>query len=348
MNPTPNPTMPDQTPDETPDQTPVGERAADATVAGQPASNERAAGPTSPGPETNPSPENSPASEIHPSRESTRDSWLRRIGIGLTATVAMLVAAFGSLPMLLIPGLPVPNSGVTPATAATMTIAGILNSLVALGLVWLLTKLWRRDSVAGAGFRFPARGLAYGLLATVIGIAVTMAGRMLAVPLGVGEQVTPDPGQVMPALVPLIIWTLSRALLLQGFPEELLLRGFLMRQLSLGGLRPVPTIAVSSVFFMVPHLLSSGGQVTVADHLAYLLPPLGFAVLGGALACLWRSLWPAVGIHTGFHLASPLTELLPVVRTGAATDVVLGLFYLLVSIPVLVAVARRKDAVVEL
>ena len=100
------------------------------------------------------------------------------------------------------------------------------------------------------------------------------------------------------AVILYVIDRIRAAFLQQGFPEELVWRGWLFT--SLGGTRAAGIISV--VFFTLMHLGSSGGQQNWIDHLIYLAEPFGFAV--AAVVALWvsGSTWAAVGVHVGVHM----------------------------------------------
>ena len=100
------------------------------------------------------------------------------------------------------------------------------------------------------------------------------------------------------AVILYVIDRIRAAFLQQGFPEELVWRGWLFT--SLGGTRAAGIVSV--VFFTLMHLGSSGGQQNWIDHLIYLAWPFGFAV--AAVVALWASgsTWAAVGVHVGAHM----------------------------------------------
>ena len=62
--------------------------------------------------------------------------------------------------------------------------------------------------------------------------------------------------------------------------------------------------------FGVLHLASNGGQVDLVERIVYLSTPTAFGFAAAALVLCTRSLWPAVGIHAGFHLSTLAATLL--------------------------------------
>jgi len=99
---------------------------------------------------------------------------------------------------------------------------------------------------------------------------------------------------------------LARAFLLQGIPEELIWRGYVMQTLRTP---PVVTAYISAGGFAVLHLASQGGQQNLLERLLYLAVPFGFGLLAAALVIRTGSLWSAVGVHGGFHVATTILTL---------------------------------------
>lgn len=88
---------------------------------------------------------------------------------------------------------------------------------------------------------------------------------------------------------------------------ELLCRGYLMQSLRS---RPVLAVLGAAVVFTIPHLLSQGGQEKLGERFAYLAIPFGSALTAGVLGVALRSVWAAVGVHGGLHVANtPVSEL---------------------------------------
>lgn len=98
------------------------------------------------------------------------------------------------------------------------------------------------------------------------------------------------------AAVPLV---LVRAILLQGLPEEILFRGYLVQTAS--GLLPGwGVFTLSTLLFGVRHIVSRSGATTVTQRLLFLLLPIGFGVLATVMRLMSHSVWPAVAVHGGF------------------------------------------------
>lgn len=126
--------------------------------------------------------------------------------------------------------------------------------------------------------------------------------------------------------------------MLQGFPEELVWRGYALQLLDR---RPLVSVVVTSVIFGAMHLVSLGEGYSLGERAAYLVWPAGFGVLAGALVLLTRSLWSAVGVHGGSHTANLILTLMGVGGGGAVAWVIVGLVYVVAGLIVLALWWRR-------
>ena len=90
------------------------------------------------------------------------------------------------------------------------------------------------------------------------------------------------------------------AFLLQGIPEEMIWRGWLIP--SLGGGRAAVALSVSA--FSLLHLLSDGGQAGLLERIVYLAMPAGFSFAAAMAYLASGSTWAAIGVHAGFHIAN--------------------------------------------
>src|SRR5699024_3434310 len=132
---------------------------------------------------------------------------------------------------------------------------------------------------------------------------------------------------------------LLQAFVLQGIGGEVLFRGCLLQSLRRG---PVLGVAICAVAFTIPHLASSGGQQSVLERLLCLAIPFGFAISAGFLAIAMRSVWAAIGIHGGFHLATWVTALLGFTSDGPAVWVTVGGLHALAGIVIAVLIPSRR------
>jgi|GEM_PF-5101092 hypothetical protein len=99
-----------------------------------------------------------------------------------------------------------------------------------------------------------------------------------------------------------------------------------------------------------PHTPSFSSRATgffgifAVFNLLYLICPFGFGLLCGALV-LWRqSLWWAVGVHAGLHIANGTFETWFTEVFDFANWVVLGLIYIVLAIVVITLWRRRVSA----
>ncbi|MFI5177363.1 MAG: CPBP family intramembrane glutamic endopeptidase [Vicinamibacterales bacterium] len=118
--------------------------------------------------------------------------------------------------------------------------------------------------------------------------------------------------------------------LIGPFAEEVLFRGFLLRQLiRRAGRRPLWSMAVSALVFGCAHLTLlvdySRGQWIWVPPWAWdvWLRELGLAAIGGLLLAWivyrWDSLWPAVGLHSCLNFSWQVTTGAPHVTVFETT-----------------------------
>ena len=108
-----------------------------------------------------------------------------------------------------------------------------------------------------------------------------------------------------------LIAVLGMAFLLQGIPEELVWRGWLLS--SLGAKTTMRwSVGLSVIVFGTLHLTSNGGQSNAIEHVIYLVMPLGFAYAAAMARLAANSTWAAIGVHGGYHTAMLLANVLPI------------------------------------
>lgn len=224
----------------------------------------------------------------------------------LLAVLMMYAFAFAPGLAFVIPGLgnylesQAHDAVVVPAMWAIYS----LSLLTAIAVVWLAMKYVDRRPFRDTGWVWNGRSLpALGL-----GIAVTVA---IAVPVALAVQATgtlrpsPVPGAGFPMWSNVLIG-LAMAFMLQGIPEEIVWRGYVMQTLQTS---PITAVYISATVFAVCHLGSSGGQESAWERVVYLFIPFGFSLLAGALLLYTGSLWAAIGVHGGFHVANMINVL---------------------------------------
>lgn len=206
----------------------------------------------------------------------------------LLTVVAMFVAAFSGLLAALLPD----GTGQSVASHLCATVTGI-------GLAIALVRGIDRRPVAALGLGRPAWRAVLAALA-VMG-ACTAVSTLLAVALGLTTPST-MPEVSTWTLLTAVLTMLTRSFLLQGVPEEVLFRGYLV-QTALGRLPLWGVTALSVLVFGVLHLVSGSGATTMTQQVLFLLLPLGFALLATAFRLRTGSVWPAVAVHGGFHVS---------------------------------------------
>lgn len=150
----------------------------------------------------------------------------------------------------------------------------------------------------------PMLGLGTGI-AGVLAFAAHFAAAGLTGQLRPRAIALPDePALVVLSVVMLFV---TQPFFLQGFPEELVFRGAMLRAL---GRRPVVAIVTSTLVFGAIHILSQGGQQNLAERFLYLPFAASFGFLAAVLTVLLRSMWVAVGVHGGFHVGGAAAMML--------------------------------------
>lgn len=258
---------------------------------------------------------------------------------------ARVVAAVGLILGLLLATslLTAPLAGLIPDTAEAAVALRVAQHLVfCLLIIAAFTVLVRRVDrrpPSDIGLRVTR----WSLPLLVLGVGVSAVAQVIAAPLAgfFGElRSAPTPMAGVPVLL-VVILAISQALLLQGLPEELVFRGYILVTLSA---RPWAAIGTSVGAFTALHLLSSGGQQSFVERIAYLAMPLGFAVSAVGLALLFKSLWAAVGIHAGFHWAT-MVGANQGVGAGPALWITLGAVHLGIGVIALVRWQRISGTI---
>lgn len=191
---------------------------------------------------------------------------------------------------------------IVPVFAAILTTP----TLVALLLVWLLVTRVDRRSLRDAGVVWTGRSLPLFIVGVAVSFGVILGTaftlRSYARPL---ESTANGWDTIVLAII--------MGVLMQGFPEELLFRGYLMQTLRE---RPMAALATSALLFGALHIISNGGQQGLGERLVYVANAAAFGFAAGALVLVCRSLWPAVGVHAGLHLATLVARLLGLSTEG--------------------------------
>mgnify|MGYP001330988048 CR=1 FL=1 len=221
--------------------------------------------------------------------------------------------------------------------AVYLAFVGILNALIAIALVRVIARRIDLSTLRRCGVIFD-RATAPMLL---LGVATAVVlGTGAAFGVGAFGLLRGDGGTDGYSTWVFIATQLILGLLVQGFPEELLFRGYLMRHVPLT-IRSA--IVLSASLFAILHLVSSGGQENMFERVLYLAGPFGFALLAGALSARLGSLWIAVGIHAGMHVSTMVNSLLGM-GEGPVLWVVQGALYTVVAVVLMVKIPRSQPA----
>lgn len=224
---------------------------------------------------------------------------------------------------------------------AATSVIFLLTPVIVVAGVWAWMRWVERAPLTVTGltrWRTLLPGFLGGL--GLVALAVIPAWILLAVMQPAAQVPTLDGQNVEQApLGLLLLLLLIRAVLLQGLPEELIYRGWFFH---VTRHRPWLTLAWTTAAFTLIHLVSSGGQQSMGDHVWYLVMPCGMAVLGGA-AVLWRgSVWWAVGTHGGMHICLAVGSAVHPVELGPVAWAVIGVAQILVGAVILAVWHRRR------
>lgn len=270
-------------------------------------------------------------------------AWARVV---ITTALFLPIAMTAALPML-VPGYTAMSQREDGLGTLAFAIAAAV-ALTAYVLVsWALVRWIDRRPFAALGLRLDGReGL--GLFAGV-GIAV-VAGALAAGATGaLGLARTLDPAVVaqqvaQQSVLTVVVYTILRAFVLQGIGEEVLFRGYLLQSLRR---RPVLAVVVAALAFTLPHFASSGGQENLFERVLYLAVPFGFSISAGFLAIACRSVWAAVGIHGGFHVASAVNLALGLTADGPGMWLTAGALHVVIGVVVALLIPRSRWAEVR-
>lgn len=251
-----------------------------------------------------------------------------RGGTALRVVLAVVVMLLGDI--LLIPLLlldVVTNNTTDAAETAVNTAATLTSSLFVLLLTWLLVTRLDGGRLSDLRLRVDRRALAWMLAMVVVAAAIAAATGTVMGLLGIATTSDGLKGVSLPVLAILILGRVNAGFLAQGFPEELVWRGWLFR--SLGGTRRAA--AVSVIGFTLVHIISNGGQENWIERILYLAVPFGLAVAAVVVAQVSGSTWAAVGVHGGSHMAFLVFVAMRVDASHPVAWVVQGTLWLVVA-----------------
>ncbi len=247
-----------------------------------------------------------------PTDETTRPTWPTWLRVAVVP-VLMVVSAFSPLLpqvlLMLIPGTgPYLNDGANLAVSVPVVVLTYaMPTVVALVLVGQLMRRVDRRTLRDAGVLWTRSSAA--LSGVGLGVSAVVVLAAAAMFQGYARPLEPSSKPVWVT----IVMAVAMAIVMQGFPEELLFRGYLMQTLRQ---RPMLGLGVSAVVFGAMHIVSSGGQQNMGERVVYVAHAAAFGFAAGSLVLLCRSLWPAVGVHAGLHLANLVAQLVGLSTEG--------------------------------
>ncbi len=176
--------------------------------------------------------------------------------------------------------------------------------LAAVGVIWLLNRFVDHRPFTVSGIRFDRRSFPALLVGTAISLIVIVPAAVVLGRLGVGEVAEITSHEPLWAAT---IYTLILGFLMQGSTEEFIWRGWLSQ--SVGGSWRRQAI-ITSIGFGLIHILSNGGHDSFGEGALYVLNAAAFGFAAATLYFATGSIWAAVGVHGGLHLANFLAVLL--------------------------------------
>lgn len=251
--------------------------------------------------------------------------WLRVLLVPVAMLVGALSPTLIQVPLSWIPGARewFNNPANLHLSVWVDVVIRAMPTITALFFVWLLITRLDRRRLRDAGVlwtRDSLRLLGLGLAVSAVVVLVTATTLQ--------SSARPFEASGLPLWFAIYV-AIANAILLQGFPEELFFRGYLMQTMRA---HPLAAVAVSAVVFGAMHWVSAGGQQNALERFLYLLNPMAFGFCAAALVLLTRSLWPAVGVHAGLHLANLVAVLLGLSVEGPMLWVASAVGYVIVGV----------------
>lgn len=211
-----------------------------------------------------------------------------RTGWRMAALIALLFAVGALLNIgwraLGIPGRS--EGGPWPFLAFAILIAGST-----LGIVLLLLRLFEGRGLDAVGMRFGGEALSHTVAGTALGAVPILL--LVAASLIGGYGTISSGGVTMDVFAAAMIPMLITGYLLAGW-EELVLRGYLLRQFSIG-FNPRAAVVITGVLFGLVHAGNPGANW---EGLVY--TAVG-GILMGVLMVKTGSLWLLIGYHFGWN-----------------------------------------------
>ena len=214
----------------------------------------------------------------------------------------ILLAWLGLLGCVLIIGTTVGAATAWLPSAISHAAAGLGVAASAFGLVFRLRRRADRRPWSGINLTLDRTAIPHLLFGILLATILTTVVAAATVQLGLadwGWSANATKESAEQVSVTAIIMIAMSTLLVQGFPEELVFRGYMFRNLG-GTLSLWATVASSSLIFGSMHVFSSGGANTLGERVLYAVAMTGFGVMLAVCRTVSGSLWLGIGFHGGY------------------------------------------------
>jgi membrane protease YdiL (CAAX protease family) len=196
-------------------------------------------------------------------------------------TWRILSAWLGFFGCVLIIGMTVQTATALLPPVISHAAAGLGITASALGMVFLLRRHADRRPWSGIGLALDHATILHLLFGIALAIIVTTVAAAATVQLGLadwGWSADATKKLAEEGLATTIIMIAISTLLVQGFPEELVFRGYVFH--NLGGTLPLwATVTSSSLIFGSMHVFSDGGATTFGEHVLYAVAATGLGLM---------------------------------------------------------------------
>lgn len=213
----------------------------------------------------------------------------------------ILLAWLGFFGCVLIIGITVQAATAWLPVVISDATAGLAVTASVLGLVILLRRHADRRTWSGIGLTLERAAIPHLLVGIVLATILSTIAAAVTVQFGLadwGWSADTTKGLAEQDLATTIIVIAMSTLLVQGFPEELVFRGYIFR--NLGQTLPLwATVASSSLIFGSMHVFSNGGATTLGERVLYAAAMTGFGLMLAACRTLSGTLWLGIGFHAG-------------------------------------------------
>jgi uncharacterized protein len=217
-------------------------------------------------------------------------------------TWRILLAWLGFFGCVLVIGTTVPaaTDWLPPVISHTAAGSGVAAS--ALGLVFLLRRHVDRRPWSGIGLVLDRTAIPHLLFGITLAAIVATIAAATTVQLELADWDWSSAATTRVAghgLAATIVMIATSTLLVQGFPEELVFRGYMFR--NLGATLPLwATVVISSLIFGSMHVFSTSGATTVGEHVLYAVASIGFGLVLAICRTVKGTLWLGLGFHGGY------------------------------------------------